>query len=61
MRWYFSFGYGFKKIGIACTVGDDLKEDLVGYGYDEAPILRSITIHIIFFEFVIGSLIMVKL
>ncbi len=59
-RWYFSFGYAFKKIRLSIEFGDDDRSDLVGYGYDIAPILRSLKVNILFFEFVIGNILKLK-
>lgn len=56
MRWYLSFGYDFKKMGLVFNFGDEVKDDLVGWGYDVAPVLRSVTIRILFFEFIVGNL-----
>jgi len=57
MRWYFSFGYGFKEVALSLVIGDEEKCDLVGYGYDDAPIFRGIKIRILFIELVAGILI----
>ena len=59
MRWYLSFGYGFKELKAGISFGDEEKSDLVGYGYDHAPILRSFKLNLLFIEIVIGNLIIV--
>ena len=53
---YFQFAYGFDKMGIGVTIGECLKEDLVGYGYDAAPKLRYFKIRILFIAITAGSL-----
>lgn len=56
MRLYFSFGYDTKKLGLSVVAGEELKQDLVGYGYDAAPVLMYFKIHVLFFEVVVGNL-----
>lgn len=57
MRWYFSFGYNFKSLGLSLIIKEESKDDLVGWGYDVAPVLRSVKIHLLFVEIAIGTLI----
>ena len=59
MRWYFSFGYNLKKLAVSISIADELKEDLVGYGYDTAPVLRRIEVCFLLFTIVIGNLIII--
>lgn len=59
IRWFFGFGYGFKKVELGIKFGDELKDDLVGYGYDVPPILRCLKVNILFLEFTIGNLIII--
>lgn len=56
MRFYGSFGWGDKIMGLSLLVGEEVKHDLVGYGYDNAPTLTYLKIHLLFFEIVIGNL-----
>lgn len=56
MRWFIQFGYDFKKMGVSIIIGEEKKDDLVGYGYDIAPCLMYLTIQILFIEIKIGNL-----
>lgn len=55
-RPYFQFGYNLKKLGFCFIIQENLQEDLIGYGYDIAPTLWSIKIHILFFHLKVGCL-----
>lgn len=60
MRLFFSFGYGFKELVLSISVGDEPRDDLVGYGYDYPPILRRLAIRLFFIEIIVGNLIIIK-
>jgi hypothetical protein len=56
MRLYFKFGYDFGRMYVGVRLGDERMDDLVGYGYDTAPVLRSLTLRLLFFSVAVGNL-----
>lgn len=58
MRPYFSFGYDTFKLGISLIIGQKKETSLIGYGYDIAPDLVYIKIHLLFLEITFGHLIL---